>query len=505
MMNGLGLDAFNHLRFKRGFCCLAAVLLAGQWFCFGQEAGIAYWGSLEEGPNRVEGVFVELSESSVFLGFDDELELAVFSSGTNWEGSGEFVLSGLASSPDQEGSVPATGRGQARLSSDSEVILETQWEESELLFQAYSSSNVRYYRFELEGKANGEMHLVIGDGDTGYGLLIDDANFLHGGLVSFSEQGTQLFYTRCGDRLEFDLSSGKYVFELADGEVGELLMGYPDSNAFSGSAETLVLSEVWNAFEKKEGDYSDALHFILDGSGSLPVELETRVTLDSRELGIGFRLSAIELELCRLDFQDGWMPLFRSGPLLRVKSSGSGEFDYQLSGFLPASLIRGTYLVQVIGLVGFSADVEIRARFDEMETISAINGSTMYERTATYTSHRFGFELVGQGVRQAIVRAVGPGLEFFNMVESTFDPRLIVSKNGLKRWMNEDWRDGVQPASFVEPLMASAGAFPLFANSLDAVLSLSLGHGQYEASSDRRGDDFGFEIMELYLATETDQ
>ena len=91
------------------------------------------------------------------------------------------------------------------------------------------------------------------------------------------------------------------------------------------------------------------------------------------------------------------------------------------------------------------------------------------------------------------------------MAESTFDPRLIVSKNGLKRWMNEDWRDGVQPASFVEPLMASAGAFPLFANSLDAVLSLSLGHGQYEASSDRRGDDFGFEIMELYLATETDQ
>ena len=62
MMNGLGLDAFNHLRFKRGFCCLAAVLLAGQWFCFGQEAGIAYWGSFGEGPNRVEGVFVELSE-----------------------------------------------------------------------------------------------------------------------------------------------------------------------------------------------------------------------------------------------------------------------------------------------------------------------------------------------------------------------------------------------------------------------------------------------------------
>lgn len=505
-MKGLGLDARDHLRCKRRYWFLAAVLLAGQSFCIGQESGIAYWGSFGEGPNRVEGVFVKLSESSVFLGFDDELELAVFSSEINWEGSGEFELSGLVSSRDQEGSVPATGRGQARLSSDSEIILETQWEESELFFRAYSSSNVRYYRFELEGKASGEMHLVIGEGGRGYGLLIDDANFLHGGLVSFSEQGAQLFQTRRGDRLEFDLSSGKYVYGLADGEEGELLMGGdPDPNAFSGNAEAAALSEVWNAFEKKEGDYSDALHFILEGFGILPVDLETNVTLDSRELGIGFRLPAIELELYQLDFQDEWIPLFRSGPLSRVKNPGSGEFDYHLSGFLPVSLTRGTYLVQVIGLGEFSADVEIRARFDRMETISAINGSTMYQRTATSTSHRFGFDLVGQGARQAIVRAVGPGLEFFNMLESTLDPHLIVSKNGLKRWTNDDWRDGVQPASFVEPSMTSAGAFPLSASSLDAVLSLSLGQGQYEASSDRRGEDFGFEIMEVYLASETDQ
>ena len=53
--------------------------------------------------------------------------------------------------------------------------------------------------------------------------------------------------------------------------------------------------------------------------------------------------------------------------------------------------------------------------------------------------------------------------------------------------------------------MLDAGAFPLPSNSLDAVLSLSLGEGRYGASSDRPGDDFGFDIMEVYLTLESAQ
>ena len=75
----------------------------------------------------------------------------------------------------------------------------------------------------------------------------------------------------------------------------------------------------------------------------------------------------------------------------------------------------------------------------------------------------------------------------------------------MKRWINEDWKDGVQPSSYIEPQMLDAGAFPLPSNSLDAVLSLSLGEGRYGASSDRLGDDFGFEIMEVYLTLESAQ
>lgn len=504
-MVGLVADTWKCFCSSRNLWFLGIALLFGRSICFGQESGIAYWGSFGEGSNRVEGVFVELSESSIFLGFDDELEWAVYSSEIKWRGEDEFDSSGLASSLIREEIVLARGSGLLRLNEDTEVLLESRWEEVGLHFQAYSRSNVRYYKFQLEGNASVEMHLVIDDEGEGYGLMVEDTSFLHGGSIGLSEQGTQVFQTRRGDRLEFDLSSEHFVYGLADGEAGKLRMLNFGPGVLAGNAKSAALAEVWNAFEKKEGDFSDALHFILEGSGSLPVAIEASATLDSRELGIGFRFPAIEVELYQLDFRDEWIPLFSSGPLSRVKTSGLGEFDYQLSGSLPASLPRGTYLVQVIGLNKFSAQVEIRARFDRMNSIAAVNGSTMYNRTATSLSHRFGFELEGHGSRKAIVRAVGPGLEYFGLDEGTLDPFLVVSKNGLKRWANEDWRDGVQPASDVEPLMSGAGAFPLSANGLDAVLSLALGSGQYEASSDRRGDDFGIEIMEVYLAGELDQ
>ena len=93
---------------------LTVALLAGRPVCLGQEEGIAYWGSFGEGSSRVEGVFLELSETGVFLGFDDELELAVYSSEISWKSDGEFEFSGLASSDNNEGFVPATGRGRAR-------------------------------------------------------------------------------------------------------------------------------------------------------------------------------------------------------------------------------------------------------------------------------------------------------------------------------------------------------------------------------------------------------
>ena len=388
---------------------------------------------------------------------------------------------------------------------ESEVILETNWEEPGLVFRAYSNSNARYYRFDLEGNVSGEMHLVIDDRGEGYGLLLDSSAFLHGGRIGLSDGGTHMFHTRRGDSLEFDLVGRNYTYSLADGGKGDLYLQSSEPNGFSDPSEPISLSEVWNAFDKKEGDYSDALHFILEGSSSLPVSIESLVTLDSRDLGVGFRDLSIELELYQLDHNDDWVLMFGSGPLSRVKRSDSGEFDYHLSGILPASLRRGTYLVQLRGLRDFSAAAEIRARFDRMESIAAVNGSTMYERSNTALDHRFGFELTGQGMREAIVRAVGPGLSYFDLEECTTDPHLTVLKDGMKRWINEDWRDGVQPASSIEPQMVEAGAFPLPASSLDAVLALSLREGRYEASSDRLGDDFGFEIMEVYLTLESDQ
>ncbi|HCR29911.1 MAG TPA: hypothetical protein DIV79_07845 [Opitutae bacterium] len=209
-------------------------------------------------------------------------------------------------------------------------------------------------------------------------------------------------------------------------------------------------------FKKKEGDYADALHFILVGSDALPVVVEAIVTLDSREFGFGVGAPSLELELYRLDFKEDWNLMLSSGSLIRIKKSESGEFDYHLSRLMPVSLSRGTYLVQLRGLSEFSAAAEIRARFDRMDTISAVNGSTFYHRSRTSMSHQFGFELFGEKVKDVLIRSVGPGLEYFEMDGRTLNPRLTVSKNGFKRWSNEDWGLGIQTASQMATLMESS-------------------------------------------------
>ena len=184
------------------------------------------------------------------------------------------------------------------------MILETQWAETELLFQAYSSSNALYYRFESEGEASSEAHIVIDNEGTDYGLLLDSTAFLYGGMISLPIKVPICF--------------------IQEGAIA------------------------WNAFKKKEGDFLDALHFMVQGA-NVPGSIESMVALDSRDLGVFFRDLSIELELYELDHNEEWNPMFSSRRLLRVKKSGSGEFDYNFSGFLLASLARGTYLVQMRG------------------------------------------------------------------------------------------------------------------------------------------------------------
>lgn len=300
------------------------------------------------------------------------------------------------------------------------------------------------------------MHLVVDGSGSGYGLIVEDSDFLHGGRVIPSDTGTHLFYTRRGDKLEFDLGAEEFTYEFSAGENGYLRVIAPDSNERDEVAEPAMLSSVWNAFEKKEGDYADALHFILVGSDALPVVVEAIVTLDSREFGFGVGAPSLELELYRLDFKEDWNLMLSSGSLIRIKKSESGEFDYHLSRLMPVSLSRGTYLVQLRGLSEFSAAAEIRARFDRMDTISAVNGSTFYHRSRTSMSHQFGFELFGEKVKDVLIRSVGPGLEYFEMDGRTLNPRLTVSKNGFKRWSNEDWGLGIQTASQMATLMESS-------------------------------------------------
>ena len=108
-------------------------------------------------------------------------------------------------------------------------------------------------------------------------MLLDSTAFLHGGLISLSDQGTHLFHTRRGDSLEFDIAKGFYTYALVDGGAGDLNLQDSESAGHGDSLNCATLTEVWNAIKKKEGDFSDALHFILEGAKVLPFPLNLRL------------------------------------------------------------------------------------------------------------------------------------------------------------------------------------------------------------------------------------
>ena len=130
-----------------------------------------------------------------------------------------------------------------------------------------------------------------------------------------------------------------------------------------------------------------------------------------------------------------------------------------------------------------------------------INGSTFYHRDSQNLDHHFRFDLAGEGVIQALVKSVGRGLAYFDVLECTENPNLSVYQHGLKSWKNDDWAiaESFEKSSV---MVNRLGAFPLSENSKDSALSLSLGPGSHSVESRRGTDDAGFEIIELHLQTE---
>ncbi|MBL9193432.1 MAG: fibronectin type III domain-containing protein [Opitutaceae bacterium] len=112
-----------------------------------------------------------------------------------------------------------------------------------------------------------------------------------------------------------------------------------------------------------------------------------------------------------------------------------------------------------------------------------------------------GFTVGGNGSRPLIVRAVGPTLGQFGVLEALQDPRLEVFRQGtgeLPFAVNDSWNEQLLPAAF------TYGAFPLVAGSADAAIAATLPSGSYTARVGAAAGEKGQVLVELYDADTTE-
>ncbi len=463
----------------------------------------AYWGSFGERNGRIEGAFLKTGVSGLFIGFDEESEIGAFSSEVEWNAEGSFVFGGIAKFKGSSFLVPTSGGGRA-LVQDSGMLLESGFNDWDLRFESFVKSAAELDHYLLEGEIDGELYVVSGEGDMNYALFIDHAGSMMGGVLHLDEESGELYFrSKRGDRFDFLASYLPPRYVLADGRRGSLVPSSDQEQTYQESFP-IRLSAVWSSFAKSSGNPADALHFIVEGEGELEVEITGSLAIDVRQVEDLEPLNSIAIELYQLDENDEWKMLFPSLPFQRHKTRERSEFKISMSGRLPTTLARGTYLAAYSNVSALSAEFETRAVFAPSSSIGAVNGSTFYQRGSQNLNHQFGFELEGEGMAQALVRSVGPGLEYFDISDCTKDPALSIYQQGLKSWQNEDWElseSSEQIASMGERL----GAFPLPKGSKDSAVFLSIGPGYYGVESRRNSDDPGFEIIELYLLGEGNQ
>jgi hypothetical protein len=108
--------------------------------------------------------------------------------------------------------------------------------------------------------------------------------------------------------------------------------------------------------------------------------------------------------------------------------------------------------------------------------------------------------VVGAGSRQVLIRGIGPALAPFGVTGALADPRVILyDGSGRIVAENDNWSSGGATVSAaITAAGGRVGAFPLPANSLDAVLLTMLAPGSYTVHLTGASTSSGVALIEAY-------
>ncbi|MCC5023785.1 MAG: hypothetical protein J6386_13825 [Candidatus Synoicihabitans palmerolidicus] len=110
-----------------------------------------------------------------------------------------------------------------------------------------------------------------------------------------------------------------------------------------------------------------------------------------------------------------------------------------------------------------------------------------------------GLTVGGEGSVRLLVRAVGPGLEAFGVLDTLVDPQLRVMRGLVELASNDDWDMlsvvGMQLVQAAELV----GAFPLRTGSGDAAIVVELVAGGYTLQVSGADGGTGVALLEIYV------
>lgn len=153
--------------------------------------------------------------------------------------------------------------------------------------------------------------------------------------------------------------------------------------------------------------------------------------------------------------------------------------------------------ITAAGLIYFGIEADPEARFDLGQVVN-LSTRGLVSPTA-FPTLIGGFIIEGQA-RRVLIRAIGPGLTGFGITDALPDPYLTVRKGATIMHYNDNWNERPDAAEIIQAA-AAVGAFPLAANSRDAVLLVELPPGGYTASVSAQGGGTqpGSAMIEIYI------
>jgi arabinan endo-1,5-alpha-L-arabinosidase len=165
--------------------------------------------------------------------------------------------------------------------------------------------------------------------------------------------------------------------------------------------------------------------------------------------------------------------------------AGANSADLTLLNLIPAD--DGDYIVTVTNSVGVAVSRPATLLVATPDPGRLVNLSVRSSAGKGDQTLIMGFVVAGGGLRQILIRALGPKLTEFGVTNAVPDPKLLVfDSHGTVIGANDDW-----PVTLADTA-SRVGAIPLTPDSKDAGLLMSAAPGVYSAQV--TGDESGTSV-----------